>query len=53
MDVFRPEAQQLFEWPLQEDEVAYDTRLSRAQIWERFATMSQVSSLKGEEFQVE
>ncbi|KAF2444985.1 S-adenosyl-L-methionine-dependent methyltransferase [Karstenula rhodostoma CBS 690.94] len=50
-DVLRPEQQQLFEWPLREDEIAYETRLSRDQIWERFATMSQVSSLKGDELQ--
>ncbi|KAL5396932.1 hypothetical protein PMIN02_002706 [Paraphaeosphaeria minitans] len=52
MDVLQLEQQQLFEWPLHEDEVAYGTRLSRDQIWERFATMSQVSSLKGDELQV-
>lgn len=51
-DVFLPEQQQLFEWPLKEEELAYETRLSREQIWDRFATMSQVASLDGAELQV-
>jgi hypothetical protein len=52
MDVLRPEQQQLFEWPLGEEEVAYDARLDREQIWERFATMSTVASLGRAEKQV-
>ncbi|OAG08166.1 S-adenosyl-L-methionine-dependent methyltransferase [Paraphaeosphaeria sporulosa] len=50
-DVLRPEQQQLFEWPIKEEELAYNTRLSREHIWDRFATMSQISSLKGGELQ--
>ncbi|KAL1609959.1 hypothetical protein SLS60_001624 [Paraconiothyrium brasiliense] len=51
-DVLLPEQQQFFQWPLKEEELPYEIALSRESIWERFATMSQVSSLKGEELQV-
>lgn len=46
------EHQKLFQYPLKEDEVAYNAVLSRESIWERFATMSQVSKLGETELQV-
>jgi hypothetical protein len=51
-DALSPDQQNYFKHPLSEGEIAYEAVLSRESIWERFATMSQVSKLKGSELQV-
>ncbi|KAK3203496.1 hypothetical protein GRF29_112g1414914, partial [Pseudopithomyces chartarum] len=50
-DALNPDQQNYFKHPLGEGEIAYEAILSRESIWERFATMSQVSKLKGSELQ--
>ncbi|KAF1974696.1 putative 2-heptaprenyl-1,4-naphthoquinone methyltransferase [Bimuria novae-zelandiae CBS 107.79] len=50
-DVLQSDQQRFFVHPLRERDLAYETAFSRESIWDRFATMSQVSKLEGEELQ--
>ncbi|KAJ4305418.1 hypothetical protein N0V90_000949 [Kalmusia sp. IMI 367209] len=50
-ECLHPSQQQLFDYPLLERELPWTIVLSRQGIWERFATMTQVSSLDGAELQ--
>ena len=43
---------QLFALPLGEREVEWEIKLSKERAWERFATLSQVAVLEGEEREV-
>lgn len=44
-------ADPIFGLPIGEDTVAFETWLSKDDIWERYRTLSQTASLEGEEFE--